>query len=406
MFVTEKLDAAGAFVKMKSRLVAGGDGQDKTVYQNISSPTVCLESVFVMLAIAAIQRRKIATVDITGAYLECILPEEDEVIMIVDPLLARLIAELDSSVIPFRDSKGLLYVRLKRALYGCVQSARLWFEKLRDTLVSLGYAANPYDLCTFNKVVEGEQISVAFHVDDLLITCRSDSAIDTLIAELEGVFSGVSATRGAKHSYLGMQFVVKGESIDLDMSGYLDKILIDSPSLRRKPTPADPKLIADDENSPLLDTRGQQLFHSEVAKVLFIAKRCRMMCFTANSVLASKIGKATRQDRDRLDRIFHYLYATRDMVMRFRCGGSVDFLAYVDASWAVHDDCHGPHGHRPDDGRVRCWSLVLQAEDGNPIVHRGEDSGSGRLPHRDTMASTLAHCAGTRASSHCRLRGQ
>lgn len=30
---------------MKAKLVAGGDGQDKTLYQDLSSPTVCNESV-------------------------------------------------------------------------------------------------------------------------------------------------------------------------------------------------------------------------------------------------------------------------------------------------------------------------------------------------------------------------
>lgn len=98
MFLKEKLDAAGVFVKMKARFVAGGDGQHKTIYHNISSPTVCLQSVFAMFAIATIQRRRVVTVDITGAYVECMLPEEDEVIMIVDILLSRLIAEVDLTV--------------------------------------------------------------------------------------------------------------------------------------------------------------------------------------------------------------------------------------------------------------------------------------------------------------------
>lgn len=168
--------------------------------------------------------------------------------------------------------------------------------------------------------------------------------IDQLITDLECKFTGVSSTRVAKHSYLGMQFVVTDDAIELDMSGYLEKILTDTKCLRRKPTPADSDLMSDDPKSALLDANAQKVFHSEVAKVLFIAKRCRMMCLPAISVLASKVTKATVQDRDRLDRIFQYLYATRDMVMRFKCGGVVNFEAYVDASWAVHDDCHGRTG--------------------------------------------------------------
>lgn len=344
LFVKEKLDAAGVFQKIKARLVAGGDGQDKSIYQTISSPTVCLESVFGMLAVAAILRRKIATVDITGAYLECELPEEDEVLMKLGPLLSALVVEIDPTAVPFRDDKGCLVVKLKRALYGCVQSARLWFEKLRDTLLALGFESNPYDLCTFHKTVDDETISIAFHVDDLLITCRSDAIIDNLVSDLEKTFANVSSTRGAKHSYLGMRFVVTDEAIELDMSGYLKKILSDSDSLKLKPTPADANLMTDDSSSILLDAEGQKVFHSQVAKILFVAKRCRMMCLPAISVLASKVYKATEQDRGRLDRIFHYLNATKDMVMKFKCGGKVSFEAYVDASWAVHDDCHGRTG--------------------------------------------------------------
>lgn len=40
MFLTEKFTASGEFDKLKARLVAGGDGQDKTLYDNLSSPGV------------------------------------------------------------------------------------------------------------------------------------------------------------------------------------------------------------------------------------------------------------------------------------------------------------------------------------------------------------------------------
>ena len=90
---------------------------------------------FGMIAVAAILRRQIATIDITGAYVECELTEDDEVLMKLDPLLSALVTEIDPTAVPFRDDKGCLVVKRTRALYGCVQSARLWFEKLRDTLL-------------------------------------------------------------------------------------------------------------------------------------------------------------------------------------------------------------------------------------------------------------------------------
>ncbi len=49
MFLKDKYDAAGAFQKLKARLVTGGYKQDKSLYEDLSSPTVSIESVFLIL---------------------------------------------------------------------------------------------------------------------------------------------------------------------------------------------------------------------------------------------------------------------------------------------------------------------------------------------------------------------
>ena len=77
-----------------------------------------------MIAIAAMQRRKVSTIDITGAYLECEFPEGDEVIMKLESLVAEQLAQLDPTARDYVSERGELTIRLKRALYGCVQSAR------------------------------------------------------------------------------------------------------------------------------------------------------------------------------------------------------------------------------------------------------------------------------------------
>ena len=42
-------------------------------------------------------------------------------------------------------------VKLDKALYGCVESARLWYDHLRKTLEAMGFQAHLHDICTFNK---------------------------------------------------------------------------------------------------------------------------------------------------------------------------------------------------------------------------------------------------------------
>ncbi len=42
---------------------------------------------------------------------------------------------------------GLLYFKLLKALYGCVQASKLWFEKLTKVLRCEGYEHSPTDPC-------------------------------------------------------------------------------------------------------------------------------------------------------------------------------------------------------------------------------------------------------------------
>jgi hypothetical protein len=67
---------------------------------------------------------------------------------------------------------GSVTVVLDKALYGCVESARLWYEHfLSGVLSSLGYIKSSYDDCLFNTFDESNVIisSSIFHVGDGLI---------------------------------------------------------------------------------------------------------------------------------------------------------------------------------------------------------------------------------------------
>ena len=43
-----------------------------------------------------------------------------------------------------------------------------------------GYEQNCYDGCTFNKMVDGNQITIQFHVDDLKISHVKQSVVDSI----------------------------------------------------------------------------------------------------------------------------------------------------------------------------------------------------------------------------------
>jgi len=219
MFFKEKYLSTGEFEKLKARLVAGGHMQDRSLYEDLSSPTVSTTSMFIVAAIAARERCEVSTMDIGGAYLNASIGQH-EVYMRLDPLFASLLDCIVSKYGEFINEDGIIIVRLNKALYGCVQSAKLWYEHLSGSLFDMGFECNPLDNCVFNKVVDGKQCTICLHVDDLLVTCENDEIIESVHGQLRQRYKDVKIQHGQKVSYLGMtlNFDVSGE-VKCNMEG-------------------------------------------------------------------------------------------------------------------------------------------------------------------------------------------
>lgn len=338
MFLKEKYDAAGVFDKLKARLVAGGDGQDKTLYGDLSCPTVTQETVMIVLAIAAAEKRKIWTIDITGAYLECDLSDEIEVIMKLDPVLTKILQQVDKTVAGHQDEKGVTYVKLNKALYGTVQAALLWYKKLSGVLLKDGFLVNPYDACLFNKVVNGVQITVCFHVDDLLVSSVSVRLMENLLMCLNANFADLTVNKGNVHSYLAMNIVLGEVEMTADMTAYIEKCG-DGKIFRRPATsPARDDLFNEPEDAKPLSAEDKAKFHSSVAQLLYLCKRTRVECLCAVNHLASRVAAPTEDDQNKLDRVLNYLHHTKDRKIVLKRGGAVSMEAFVDASFGAHMD--------------------------------------------------------------------
>ena len=61
--------------------------------------------------------------------------------------------------------KDVLYLRLDKALYGCVQSALLWYNLFSKTLKAMGFVLNRYDPCVANTVFNNKQCTITWYVD-------------------------------------------------------------------------------------------------------------------------------------------------------------------------------------------------------------------------------------------------
>ena len=46
-----------------------------------------------------------------------------------------------------------IYVKLNKAMYGCIRVVRLFYENLAGTIVTMGFEINPYDICVAKRVI-------------------------------------------------------------------------------------------------------------------------------------------------------------------------------------------------------------------------------------------------------------
>ena len=94
------------------------------------------------------------------------------------------------------------------ALYGTLKAALLFWRKLSASLKEYGFVINPYDWCVANKIINGKQCTIVWHVDDLKISHKDPKVVDRIIETLDSEYGKVgqmTIRRGMIHEYLGMK---------------------------------------------------------------------------------------------------------------------------------------------------------------------------------------------------------
>ena len=82
------------------------------------------------------------------------------------------------------DKKGdtVLLEECMNAIYGTMVAGLLYYCKLADSLDHKKFTKNPYDPCVWNKIIDGKQCTICFHVDDCKIPHVKSKVNDNMIA--------------------------------------------------------------------------------------------------------------------------------------------------------------------------------------------------------------------------------
>jgi hypothetical protein len=346
--------------KIKGRTVADGRPQRK-LYSKIetTSPTVATDSLMTSLIIDAYEGRDVACADITGAYLNADM--EDLVILKVSGPTVQILCDINPDLSAFvckENGRDTLYLRLIKALYGCVQSALLWYKLLVETLMDLGFKLNPTDACVANAMVNGKQCTIAWYVDDNKISHVDPNIVTNVINNIESRFGKMAVTRGDEHVFLGMKikFDRTNKTVSIDMNDYAQEAIEDflehdAQKLNVATTGAQRTLFEIDEKSEKLSNTLKDVFHSIVAKLLYISKRGRPDIQLPVAHLCTRVDKCTKKDWGKLRRILEYLNGTQNLPLTLGADTLDVIHTWVDAAHGVHSDARGHTGGSISFGR-------------------------------------------------------
>ena len=165
---TIKRRLGGSVERYKARLVAKVYTQTYGVdYSETFSPVAKMNTIRVLLSVAANKNWPLHQFDVTNAFLHGELKEEEEVYMEAPPGFAA----------DFKIGEGC---RLRKTLYGLKQSPRVWFGNFAGAMISYGYKQSNSDHTLFLKK-KGDKITcLIIYVDDMIITGDDLEEIESL----------------------------------------------------------------------------------------------------------------------------------------------------------------------------------------------------------------------------------
>ncbi len=175
----------------------------------------------------------------------------------------------------------MLFFQLEKAVYGMMKSALLFYRKLVADLVSLGYELNPYDLCVANKNINGKQMTICWHVDNLFIGHEDPEVVSHFFRWISNRYDtddkNLNVVRGPKHDYLWMNLdFSESVMVKIEMTPNITKIVTAFPEKITgvQSTPAADHLFnirPDTEARPLPEEQAQA-YHHTTAQLLFLSR--------------------------------------------------------------------------------------------------------------------------------------
>ena len=320
VFKTKK-DAKGEIIKYKARLVAKGYVQKQGIdFDEVYAPVARIETVRLILALAAHHGWQVHHLDVKSAFLHGELKEE---VYVKQP---------EGFIKP--GSSGKVY-KLSKALYGLRQAPRAWNTKLDQTLKSLGFKKCNLEQAVYTKRSKTSILIVGVYVDDLIITGTPRKEIDLFKSQMEDKFE--MSDLGLLAYYLGIEVTQTGGEITIKQTGYIDKIIKDASMVGSNDTkiPMDPgtKLVkAEDGNSV------DPTYYRSIIGCLRYLLHTRPDLSYSVGLLSRFMQEPKDHHLKAVKQVIRYIKGTREHGIIYKRDGGCKITGYSDSSYGINTD--------------------------------------------------------------------
>ena len=324
-----KLNPDGSVNKHKARLVVKGYAQLFGVdFSETFAPVARLDTIRMLLALAAQKGWHIHQMDVKSAFLNGYLEEE---IFVEQP---------EGFVVQGKEEKVYL---LKKALYGLKQAPRAWYSRIDAHLLNLGFTKSLSEFTLYLRKVDDEILVVSLYVDDLLVTGSSMEQIDAFKREMKDVFE--MSDLGKMTFFLGMEVKQKQNEIFICQHKYAKEILkkFNMEECKPKATPMNQKeKFCKEDGAAKVDER---LYRTLIGCLMYLTAT-RPDIMNAVSILSRYMHSASEIHFQAAKRIVRYIKGTIDYGLRFCQVKSFTLHGYSDSDWAgCVDDMRSTSGY-------------------------------------------------------------
>nr|KYP52897.1 Retrovirus-related Pol polyprotein from transposon TNT 1-94 [Cajanus cajan] len=341
-----KLNADGSINKHKARLVVKGYAQIFGVdYSDTFAPVARLETIRLLLAIAAQKNWKVYQLDVKSAFLNGFLQEE---IYVEQP---------QGFVKEGEEDKVYL---LKKALYGLKQAPRSWYSRIDDHLLNLGFVKSLAESTLYVKHNRANILIISLYVDDLLVTGSDTRLVEKLKKQMMEVFEMTDL--GLMTFFLGMEIKQGEHEVFICQNKYAKEILkkfkLDECKEMSTPMNQKEKLSKEDGTEKI----DQAYFRSMIRCLMYLTAT-HPDILNVVSILSRFMHCPSEMHLKAAKRVIRYVKGTCNFGIKYKWTEEFKLTGFSDSDWGGSiDDMRSTFGYCFSFGSgVFSWSSKKQA---------------------------------------------